>query len=84
MLPKSLRLSAAEVKEVLAKGKSLKIGPFTAKYLDGRSPLGVAVIVSKKTAKKATERNSLRRKVYLEIEKLPLPPQGALAVFVRK
>ncbi len=84
MFPKRSRLSAAEVKEVLAKGKSLKVGPYVGKYLEGRSLLGVAVIVSKKTAKKATERNTLRRKAYRELQTLPLPAQGALAVFVRK
>ena len=84
MPPKRLRLTAAEVREVLAKGKSLKIGPYIAKYLERASPLGLAVIISKKTAKLATERNRLRRKAYRDLTELSLPAQGALAVFVRK
>lgn len=83
MLAKRLRLSAAEVKEVLAKGKSLKVGPFSGKLLEGRVPLGVAVIVSKKTARKAVTRNSLRRKAYKELEQMTLPRSGSLALFVR-
>lgn len=84
MLPKRLRLSAAEVKEVLAKGKSLKIGPYSGKLLEGRAPLGVAVIVSKKVARKATARNTLRRKAYKDLEHLTLPASGSLVLFVRK
>lgn len=84
MLPKRLRLRSAEVKEVLQKGKSLRVGPYAGKFLEGRKPLGVAVIVSKKTARKATERNSLRRKAYRDLERLTLPQGGALALFVRK
>jgi ribonuclease P protein component len=83
MLPKRLRLSAAEVKEVLAKGKSTRVGPYAGKLLAGRAPLGVAVIVSKKTARKATDRNTLRRKAYRDLEKLQLPQSGSLALFVR-
>lgn len=83
MLPKRLRLSAAEVKEVLARGKSMRVGAYTAKYLAGRSPLGVAVIVSKKVARKATTRNSLRRKAYRDLASVALPAGGSLALFVR-
>lgn len=83
MFPKRLRLSAAEVREVLQKGKALKVGPYAGKLLAGRTPLGVAVIVSKKVARKATTRNSLRRKAYRELESLTLPHSGSLALFVR-
>ena len=84
MLPKRSRLSAAEVKEVLARGTSKRVGSYSAKFLPGRTTLGVAVIVSKKVAAKATERNRLRRAVYHELGRLDLPPSGALALFVRK
>lgn len=83
MLPKSKRLSAAEVREVLARGKTFRVGPYTGKLLAGRAVLGVAVIVSKKVARKATSRNTLRRKAYLELESLPLPTSGSLALFVK-
>ncbi|MEK7108946.1 MAG: ribonuclease P protein component [Patescibacteria group bacterium] len=83
MLPKKKRLSAAEVREVLARGKSLRVGPYAGKFLDGRTPLGLAVIVSKKVAPKAVVRNRLRRKVYRELKQLTLPSKGSLALFVR-
>jgi len=84
MFAKNRRLSAAEVREVLAKGKPLRVGAYTGKFLAGRPTLGVAVIVSKKVARKATSRNTLRRKAYLELESLVLPPSGALALFLKK
>ena len=83
MFPKRKRLTAAEVREVLAKGKALKVGPYAGKLLPGRKTLGVAVIVPKKVARKATTRNSLRRKAYRELERLVLPHSGSLALFVR-
>ena len=83
MLPKRSRLRALEVKEVLARGKSLKVGPYTGKYLDGRAPRGVAVIVSKKTARLATKRNRMRRKAYRDLKGVDLPHKGLLALFVR-
>jgi RNase P protein component len=83
MLPKRSRLGAHEVKEVLARGTSMRIGRFAGKYLPGRTPLGVAVIVSKKTARLATRRNSLRRAAYRELRGLELPRAGSLALFVR-
>ena len=77
-------MSAAEVREVLARGKSFRVGPYTGKVLAGRAVLGVAVIVSKKVARKATSRNTLRRRAYTELESLTLPPSGSLALFVQK
>lgn len=83
MLPKRSRLRAAEVKEVLARGKTLRVGAYSGKYLEGRAPLGVAVIVYKKHVRTAVARNRLRRKTYRELTTLPLPAHGALALFVR-
>ncbi len=84
MLPKERRLRAAEVREVLAKGKNFRVGPYTGKFLAGRPSLGVAVIVTKKVARLATARNALRRKAYLELEELELPQNGSLALFIQK
>lgn len=83
MLPKRLRLDSREVKDVLAKGTSMTVGPYRGKYLPGRKPLGVAVIVPKRAVRTAVARNSARRRVYRELETLTLPPSGALALFVR-
>ena len=83
MLPKRLRLSAGEVRAVLAGGAPLRVGPYGAKYLNAAHPLKVAVIVSKKDTKTAVARNRVRRAAYKEIEALSTPATGALAVFVR-
>jgi ribonuclease P protein component len=83
MLPKRSRLRAAEVKEVLAKGRSFSAGPYRGRFLEGRAPLGVAAIVSKKLVRTAVARNSLRRKAYRDLKGLTLPSSGLLAVFVR-
>lgn len=83
MLPKRSRLRAQEVRAVLARGSFLRVGPYTGKYLPGRVPTGVAVIVSKKEAKTAVARNRLRRAAYQALESLPLPANGSIALFVR-
>ena len=81
MLPRERRLRAAEVREVLARGTALRVGAYAGKFLAGRPTLGVAVVVSKKVARKATARNAIRRKVYQELERLALPKSGSLALF---
>ncbi len=64
MLPKRRRLSAREVKDVMAKGRSLRASLLSAKYISGGSLLRASAVVSKKVAKKAVERNRLRRALY--------------------
>jgi RNase P protein component len=83
MFPKRSRLSAAEVREVLAKGVPKRVGPYGGKYLPGRVPLGVAVIVAKRDAKSAVERHRLRRAAFRELSVLDLPADGSLALFIR-
>lgn len=83
MLKKSKRLSAAEVKEVLKRGRSMRVGAYVAKLLPSSTPLRVAVIIPKKAAPKATTRNTLRRAAYRNLKTLPLPEKGLLALFVR-
>jgi len=68
---------------VLQKGERLRVGPYTGKYLPGRTPVGVAVIVSKAVARTAVARNKLRRAAYRTLRTLTLPKNGALALFVR-
>ena len=79
MLPKRLRLSAAEVKEVLARGKSMRVGTYTAKYLAGRSPLGVAVIVSKKVARKAPAKKAAKKATTAKPTSAARPGNDAIA-----
>lgn len=83
MFPKKSRLTAAEVREVLKEGSPKRVGPYAGKYLPGREPLGVAVIVSRRDAKTAVARNALRRATYQALNTLPLPMHGSLALFVR-
>jgi RNase P protein component len=83
MFKKKRRLNAREVREVLKRGRSMRVGPYQAKFLSSETPLKVAVIVPKKGAPKATTRTTLKRRAFLALETLPLPAEGALAVFVR-
>lgn len=80
MLPKSRRLTSVEVAAVLSRGRSLRAGTVSAKYLP--APAGkAAVVVSKKTARLATTRNKLRRAGYRALTTLP---KAHLVVFIQK
>ena len=90
MFPKKKRLDQAEFKQVFNTGKRYQSPALTLIHspLSGSEPLRVAVSVGKKINKQATERNRLRRRIYLalrqEIEKLSsLSPAGNL-VFIAK
>jgi ribonuclease P protein component len=82
MLPKSRRLVAAEVREVLRKGRSNRATFLSFKCISGPEFLRVAVVVPKSVAKKATERNRIRRAVYRALS--PLSGTGLGVVFVQK
>jgi ribonuclease P protein component len=76
MLPKGARLSAHDVRMVIKNGRSIRTEGVSAKCLAGAP--GMAVVVSKKVAPKATERNRLRRLVY---NALPSPLPSLRVVF---
>lgn len=80
MLAKRVRLSAAEVREVIRTGKSARGTGISAKYVAATGPK-VAVVISKKVAKGAVERNRLRRLVYRHLP-APLPP-AHMVLFVQ-
>lgn len=69
MLPKNLRLTSTEVRAVLHKGRPVRVGGVSARYTSNKA-IGpaqaskAAVVVSTKVAKKAVERNRLRRMGY--------------------
>jgi len=63
MLKKRLRLRAAEVENILKKGRSVRSAHMQAKALPGQEPLRSAAVVGKTLARKANVRNSLRRAV---------------------
>lgn len=83
MLPKRRRLTAAEVREVIARGRGRRGTALSVKILETNTPLRCAVVVSKKVARGAVERNRLRRAVYRALESVPLPKTGRAVLFVQ-
>lgn len=82
MLPKTNRLSASEVCEILKTGRSARAGTLSAKYL--RLPgARAAVVVSSKVAKTAVLRNRLRRAAYRAL-KGELPSDIHAVLFLHK
>ena len=79
---KSRRLSATEVREVLKLGRSKRATYLSMKFLATDTPLQVAVVVSKATAKGAVERNRLRRALYRALP--PLQKSGKAVIFLQK
>lgn len=83
MLRSSKRLRTHEVREILAKGASLRSGDVSGKFLRASGRSRAAVVVSKTTAKGAVVRNRLRRAGYRALKEA-LPAQGVWAVvFIR-
>lgn len=86
MLPKHRRLSAAEVSEVIAQGRSVRGTLLSIKYVAAQGLFRVAVVAPKSLARKATERNRLRRALYAALESLPSEvsfPASKTVFFVR-
>ncbi len=89
MLPKSRRLTSYEVDDVLKYGRSRRGEYLSVKIHILSTPLRVSVVVSKSVAKKAVERNRLRRAVYQALssplfQKYGLLAKGNAIVFVQK
>lgn len=88
MLAKEARLTAAEVREILKSGRSVRATTLSAKYrvFSANQPMYVskaAVVVSKKVAKTAVMRNSLRRAAY-RILRTTLPRGVQVVFFLHK
>lgn len=80
MLPKRSRLTAQEVRDVMKAGRSARVLGLSAKIMPAASPK-IAVVISKKVAPGAVERNRLRRLVY---RSLPPPlPRARVVLFVQ-
>jgi ribonuclease P protein component len=77
MLPKLSRLTAIEVRQVIKEGRSARVEGLSVKYAAAPASKA-AVVVSKKVASGAVERNRLRRLVY---SSLPSPLPSAHMVF---
>lgn len=80
MLPQAKRLTRDDFTQV-TKGKRAITGHFSLSYKQTPFSKG-AVVVSKKVAKKATERHLLKRRVLAVVSK-GLPPQTAVIVYAR-
>ncbi len=68
MLSKNRRLNAEEVSTVLKKGRVVRAGGVSARYTKA-ADAKASVVVSTKVAKKATQRNRLRRAGYAALSK---------------
>lgn len=84
MLPKHKRLSAQGVRDVLKLGRSARGSVLSVKYISGGGPFCAAVVVSKSVAKRAVDRNKLRRAVYHALGLPPTPALGRAVFFVQK
>ena len=82
MLPKRRRLSAEEVREIIAKGRPVRASFLSLKYISGPQALRAAVVVSKKISKKAVIRNRVRRALYRALH--TMDGKGSVVVFVQK
>lgn len=85
MLPKTKRLTATEVREVLKLGSVIRAGAVSARYTKAPAALPAqagkaAVVVSKKVARLAVTRNRLRRLGYSALT--TLPARMHLVVFI--
>src|SRR3989344_1420899 len=64
MLKKSRRMNSAEVQKVISRGRFVRGKLLSLKSLATEGASKVAVVVSRKTARLAVERNDLRRLIY--------------------
>jgi len=88
MLPKKNRVDKKNIDLLFKEGKFFSLPNFTFKYIlskDKNIEPRVSFITSKKVAKLAVKRNSLRRKGYSVLKKyIDQFPSGILGVFVFK
>ena len=84
MLPRTARIGTQGLKEVISTGKSLRTIFLSIKYLSSGESLQCAVVVSKKVAKGAVERNCIRRAVYRALAVHKSGKGGKMVVFVQK
>jgi ribonuclease P protein component len=79
MLPKKRRLSSAEVRDVIARGKSVRGTVLSLKYVVNKGFFRAAVVVPKSVAKRAVDRNRVRRALYRTLANLPPPTTHILS-----
>jgi ribonuclease P protein component len=87
MLPKKNRANKKEVTQIFQGGKSVFVGHLGVKYLKKVfSERKISFVVSKAVAKRATDRNLLKRRGYAVLEKhfKDLPPDFSAAFIFDK
>lgn len=85
MLSRKNRISTTEFPSFKDKGIRFVSALFSGTFYSSTQGVRISVVVSKKTAKSAVERNRLRRRVYAAIEPyLKRFTQGALVVIYPK
>lgn len=84
MLPKTERLDRAKFSDFFAKGRRVH-GTYTTLVLSPSDDFISSVVVGKKVAKLAHERNRIRRRIYslLRTIKVEVNPKLALIVIVK-
>jgi ribonuclease P protein component len=82
MLPKSSRLNHSSFAEVFQKGKSQRGRYVRLQILARLGQAQSAVVVPKSVARKAVDRNRLRRRGYAALERISLPPNYAFILFM--
>jgi ribonuclease P protein component len=83
MLKKKNRLSRREFDHLLKSGRRVHGVHLSIMVAPSTTPLKCGVVVSKKTAKRATARNLLRRRVYAILGDYVGNHSGYLAVFTK-
>jgi ribonuclease P protein component len=84
MLPKRSRLSVPAVRKVLAEGRRLRESFMSLKYVANKGLFAAAVVVSKRVAKSAVKRNSIRRSIYRALRAITLPSSGQMVIIVER
>jgi ribonuclease P protein component len=82
MLPKSERLNRRAFEEVFQKGKNHRGRYVRLQTLVRSGRTESAVVVPKSVARKAVDRNQLRRRGYAALERISLPQNYAFIVFM--
>ncbi len=76
MLPSSNRLTIPLFAEVMDKGKLVHASFLSAKFIKKTGITRFSVVISKKVAKNATDRNKIRRRTYTALRPLlPYMPE---------
>lgn len=86
MLSKQARLRAAEVREIIKSGKSLRssLAPhISLKYIKNTT-FRAAIVVSKSIARNAVERNRIRRAAYQALKDVAPVQHVRVVLFVQK